>query len=224
MTTPPRHLALIPDGNRRWARRVGCSVRDGHAAGITRVGEITAAAWAAGVEVVTFWWGSPANLTSRSLEEVAGIVGVLEDWLQGPGSALIRTCNADFEVLGRWEELTPSLRAAVEAARSARTVGSAKKLVLLMAYDGRDELRAAAAALGGGGKDTRAFGEALWTGRLPPVDLVLRSGGESHLSAGFMLWHIAEAELAFVDLLWPDVSTDNLQTVFANRAQRRFGR
>ena len=70
----PRHLALIPDGNRRWARARGLTTAQGHQAGIQAVGRVAEAAFAAGVEVVSFWWGSPANLIRRDPEEVAGIV------------------------------------------------------------------------------------------------------------------------------------------------------
>lgn len=224
--SPPRHLAFIPDGNRRWARARGLPVGAGHAAGIENVGVLVAAAWEAGVETVTFWWGSPANLTQRAPDEVATIVGVLEAWLADGGAALLARYGADFEALGRWAELCPSLMAGVTAARAGATPGAARKLVLLMAYDGRDEIRAAAAALHGGGPDAATFSRALWTGHLPPVDLVVRTGGEPHLSAGFLLWQIAEARLAFLAEPWPACTPAALHEVLADygSGERRFGR
>jgi undecaprenyl diphosphate synthase len=220
----PRHLALIPDGNRRWARARGLSTRAGHAAGIAALGPIAAEAWRQGVEVLTFWWGSPANLSRRAPEEVDAIISVLADALAGPLAALLAAEGAGFEAHGRWPALCPALAAPIAALPPPRP--GAPRLVLLMAYDGRDELRAAAEALGGGGATAADFTAALWTGHLPPVDLVLRTGGEPHLSAGFLLWGIAEAQLHFSAKLWPDFGPADLHEALAAAAatERRLGR
>lgn len=224
MTRIPRHLALIPDGNRRWARARGLGPTDGHRAGIRVVGTIAEAAWAAGVEVVTFWWASPSNLQRREPAEVAGILATLSDWLCDEGGALLARAGAAFEVHGRWEALCPEVARGIGAALRAAGPGP-KRLVLLMAYDGRDEIRAAAGKLGGGGPDSRAFGRATWTGGLPEVDLVVRSGDEPHLSAAFMAWSAADAQLAFPGEMWPDFTPDSLGRVLADfaRTSRRFG-
>lgn len=218
----PRHLALIPDGNRRWARAHGLEGPEGHRRGIARVGEIAEAAWEAGVEVVTFWWGSPANLTKRRPDEVDVIVGSLGDFLSGPASRLLARHDAAFEIQGRWAQLCPSLEGAVAAAEAAAGSGP-RKLVALMAYDGRDEILAAAAQ---GRGDRASFEAALWTGGLPPVDLIVRTGGEPHLSAGFLLWWIAEAQLHFTDTLWPDFDPEALAEALSRYAEtpRRLGR
>lgn len=206
MTQPlpgaPHHLAIIPDGNRRWARARGQGPSDGHAAGIANVGHVADAAFEAGVQVFTFWWGSPANLTKRAPAEVAAIVDVLNRWLLGPGVELLRRWNARFDAFGRWQELCPGIAPGVEAARAAAGDGP-RRLVLLMGYDGREELLDAAERLGGQPIAPEDFGAALWTGDLPPVDLLVRTGGEPHLSAGFLLWRIAEAQLSFPDVFWP---------------------
>jgi len=210
----PGHLAVIPDGNRRWARRRGESATDGHRAGIARVGEVADAAFGAGVQVFSFWWGSPANLTRRSPDEVAGIVGVLDAWLRVQAPALCARYGLGFEAIGRWRELCPSLAPAIDALprRGSRT------LVLLMAYDGREEILAAA------GSDD--FEQSLWTGHLPAVDLLIRTGGEAHFSAGFLLWKLAEAQLAFPTELWPAFDEACLARELARYAaiERRFGR
>ena len=218
----PRHLAVIPDGNRRWARSQGLSVREGHAAGIANVGAVADAAFEAGVEVFSFWWGSPANLTKRSAEEVEGITGVLTDWLTDEGRALIARHDAQFDVYGRWEQLCPGIRAGVDAARSVSGKGP-KRLVLLMAYDGREELAEAAAS---GARSVEGLGAAMWTASLPPVDLLIRTAGEPHLSAGFLLWHLSDAQLAFEEPPWPAFGTDDLTRVLGRygTTERRFGR
>ncbi len=225
MPDVPRHLALIPDGNRRWARARGEGAEAGHRAGMQRVGQVADAAFAAGVEVVSFWWGSPANLTRRDPAEVAGIVKVLNEFLGCGANGLLSRHGAQFEAIGRWRELCPGLEAGVDAACDAAGSGP-PKLVLLMAYDGRDELRAAAEALGGGGPREADFEAALWTGHLPPVDLLIRTGGEPHLSAAFLLWRLAEAQLAFPEMPWPDFGPEQLREQLDRYSsiERRFGR
>ncbi|MCB9761443.1 MAG: di-trans,poly-cis-decaprenylcistransferase [Alphaproteobacteria bacterium] len=223
MRPVPRHLAIIPDGNRRWARARGLAPADGHRAGVAALGPVLEAAWDAGVEVCSFWWGSPANLTRRKPEEVAVITGALNHWLAAEGVRLVAP-ERRFHALGRWAELCPEIRPGVEAVRAAAGPGP-QALALLMAYDGRDEIRAAADARGGGGASARDFEAALWTSALPPVDLVIRTGGEPHLSAGFLLWHIAEARLHFSPLPWPAFTPDALALALREFAdtERRFG-
>lgn len=213
---------MVPDGNRRWARARGLSVREGHAAGIRNVGRLARVAWEEGVEVFTFWWGSPANLTHRDPGEVADIVDVLAGWLAGPARDLL--AGRRLVVAGRWEALCPALGPALRRAQAAAGAGP-QTLVLLMAYDGRDEIRDAAARVGAGA-DADAFTRALWTGTLPPVDLVLRTGGEPHLSAGFLLWQIAEARLAFTPTLWPALAPAAFRRHLARAraTPRRYGR
>ena len=227
MTGVPRHLAIVPDGNRRWARARGLAPSEGHRAGIQVVGAIAEAAWAAGVEVVTFWWGSTANLQRRDPDEVAVITGCLRDWLAGSGASLVERSGAAFEVHGRWQELCPSITSGVEAIRQAAGAGPRpRRLVLLMAYDGLEEIRAAADRLGGGGASREAFGRATWTGGLPPVDLLIRTGGEPHMSAGFMAWGAADAQLAFPSVMWPDLTEGLFAGILRTYGEtgRRFGR
>jgi len=174
-------------------------------------------------EVFSFWWGSPANLLEREPAEVRTIVQSLGGWLTGECPALLRDTGADFRIVGRWQEICPELEPGVEAARAAAQTGG-PTLVVLMAYDGRDEIAAASAASSGGGR--AGIESLLWTAGLPPVDLVVRTGGTTHLSAGFMLWHIAEAELHFSEKPWPDFTVEDLGAAIArySTSERRFGR
>lgn len=221
----PRHVAVVPDGNRRWARARGLTPSDGHRVGIRGVGPVAEAAWAAGVEVFTFWWGSPSNLLNRDRDEVAVITGCLRDWLEDEGASLVSRAGAAFEVHGRWRSLCPDIEPGVAAIRGAAGVG-ARRLVLLMGYDGREEIRAAAQALGGAGESLADFGRATWTGGLPPVDLLIRTGGEPHNSAGFMAWSAADAQLAFPQVLWPAFTPELLAGILRTYGVtgRRFGR
>ncbi|MCA9573815.1 MAG: undecaprenyl diphosphate synthase family protein [Myxococcales bacterium] len=221
--TPIRHLAIIPDGNRRWARARGMSAQEGHIAGIGAIDGAIREAFAQGVEMVTFWWGSPANLTQRAPEEVRGIVDALGDWLDGPAQRLLRDTDARFGAFGRIDELCPELRPKLDRALGAASAGP-RQVTLLMGYDGRDELREAARTFARGA--SQSLEEGLWTAGLPDVDLLLRSGGSAHLSAGFMLWHIAEARLAFVDEPWPAVTPAVVRRELeaAGAQTRRYGR
>jgi undecaprenyl diphosphate synthase len=219
---PVRHLAIIPDGNRRWARARGATVQAGHQAGIAAIDAAIREAFAQGVEIVTFWWGSPANLTKRAPDEVRGFVDALGAWLDGPALALLRDADARFDAHGRIDELCPELSPKVAAARAGAGAGP-RRVVLLMAYDGRDELRHAADQLAKGEASSLEAG--LWTADLPDVDLLLRSGDSAHLSAGFMLWRIAEARLAFVSEPWPAVTPAILrrELTAAGAQARRYG-
>lgn len=212
-----RHLAVIPDGNRRWAHQQGLSSAQGHQEGIRKVGEVAGWAYAFGLEVFTFWWGSPANLRRRSPEE--RIVESLGEWLQKEAPSLLENWDAEVEVIGRWRELCPSLLPAVEGVSSRR---GRRRLVVLMAYDGQEELLAAAAR---GPQSREELQQGLWTGALPPVDLVLRTGGEPHLSAGFLLWQIAEAQLAFSNTLWPAMQQPEFYAILQqfSGTPRRYG-
>lgn len=217
----PVHLAIIPDGNRRWARQQGLAVSAGHRSGIANVERITETAWDAGVEVFSFWWGSPANLERRDPEEVQAIVGVLRHWLLDRAPGLLQRHGARFSIYGRWRELCPDLADGVAAAEAASGPGP-RRLVLLMAYDGREELAAAAST---GPRDLRELGARIWTADLPDVDLAIRTAGEPHLSAGFLLWHLAEAQLAFPTPPWPAFTPQDLVAELTRFAgtERRFG-
>ena len=217
-----RHLALIPDGNRRWARGLGLSDTEGHRAGIARVAPLVSAAWAQGVSVVSLWWGSPANLVRRQPAEVQGIIGSLAEFLEGNAPRLLATHAAGFSLVGRWQEYCPSLVPGETACKVA-SGRSGRHLCVLMAYDGREELLAAATGFVGG-----ALGDLekrLWTAHLPPVDLLVRTGGEPHLSAAFLAWKAADAMFESVDTLWPDFQEQHLREILKRRsgAQRRFG-
>lgn len=219
--TVPRHVAIIPDGNRRWARARGRSVTEGHRAGIEHAARIVEAGFDAGVEVMTLWWGSPANLQRRDPAEVEGIVEALR-WLLDEGiSPALQARGLGLQLLGDWPRWAPTLGAAAGLAESRPFSG--RGLVVLFAYDGRDEIVDACRRVSD--PDVSRLGAAMWTGHLPPVDLVIRTGGEPHLSAGFLLWSIAEAMLAFPEELWPDFGVDAFQRCLADAGsrRRRFG-
>jgi len=162
-----------------------------------------------GVEVFTFWWGSPANLTKRDADEVQHIVARLDAWLRKEAPPLLARWDATFSIHGRWRELCPQLQEAVDIAAAAQGQGK-RQLVVLMGYSGRDEMRAAVEEAASAGAPL-TFENRLWTAGLPPVDLVIRSGLARHLSAGFLMWTIGEASIAFEEMMWPDYTVESLR-------------
>ena len=181
------------------------------------LGPAATAAWDSGVEVVTFWWGSPANLLKRDPDEVANIIGVLADWLPAAGVELLRANDATLQLGGRWQELAAALIPAVDAAELAlrRPAGSpppSRKLLVLIGYDGQEEILDAAARVSRSGDGD---GSSVSTERLSS-GLVDRSCAARRLDcaqcrrrrapiAGFMLWHIANAQLSWLPEYWPAV-------------------
>jgi undecaprenyl diphosphate synthase len=126
-------------------------------------------------------------------------------------------------MLGRWQEHCPELAGPLARAQAAAGPGK-RRIVVLMAYDGRDELKTAVEAATRAGSSAE-FPKHLWTAHLPAVDLLVRTGDSSHLSAGFMLWSIAEARLVFPSRLWPDMTADELERLLtdAGSQERRYG-
>jgi undecaprenyl diphosphate synthase len=227
----PRHVAIIMDGNGRWAERRGLPRVAGHRAGAEAVRRTMRAAADAGVEVLTLYAFSSENWR-RSEGEIADLTGLMPFYLERELKTLEKE-GVRLNLIGEPEafgpELAQKLRAAVD-----RTAGNARlTLNVALNYGSRFELAKAARRLAercvsGEGDpaaiDEAALGAELQTASLPDLDLLIRTSGEMRLS-NFLLWQAAYAELLFVDTLWPDFDetafNDALAT-FAKR-QRRFG-
>lgn len=237
MKNVPDHIAIIPDGNRRWARKNGIIPWQGVRKGAERFEETAEFLFSYGVSYVTFWAGSEDNLTKRSVSEVSFLVSLLRNWLKKVSASGTFVKNKiRFRVIGRWdavfkkdEKTTELKRLIVELEK--RTSGFKKNnLTVLFGYDGRREMVEAIEKISGMGKGKRLDYEtvrnALWTGALPPVDLVIRTGGEAHWSAGFMMWHTADSQLYFTEKLWPDFKKIDMEKVLEDfsKRERRFGK
>ena len=224
----PRHVAIIMDGNRRWARERGLSEAEGHAAGVEAIRPIVRHAVRRGIEVLSIYAFSRENW-SRSDDEVATLFGLLESAIRDETPEL-REQGAQVRILGRLEELPASTRASIEEALAATADG--RRLVLNVAfnYSGRQELvDAARRCLADGLRpdeiDEAAIEARLYTAGLPAVDLLIRTGGEQRIS-NFLLWQTQYAELYFCDRYWPDFGPDQLDEALGEfaRRTRRFGR
>jgi undecaprenyl diphosphate synthase len=224
----PRHVAVIMDGNRRWARARGVPDFEGHAAGLEAVRALIQHAVRRGVPMVTLYAFSRENW-ARSDDEVAGLFDLLARAIADETDELAAQ-GVRVRLLGRLEELPEATRQSIEGALARTSQGTVLQLNVAWNYAGRTELvdafrRIAAAGTPPEQVDERTISEALYTGGLPDPDLVIRTGGEQRIS-NFLIWQSAYAELWFTDCLWPDFGPDTLDEAlleFARRS-RRFGR
>ena len=224
----PRHVAIIMDGNRRWARQHGKPELDGHAAGVEAIREILKHAVRRGVPVMTLYAFSRENW-ARSDDEVIGLFGLLEAAIRSETEEL-RAQGVQIRLLGRLDELPEETRRSIGEALEATAGGDRLILNVAFNYAGRTELvdavrRLVAQGTDPGSIDESAIGAALYTAGLPDPDLLIRTGGEQRIS-NFLIWQSAYAELYFCDALWPDfgpAAFDQALLEFARR-HRRFGR
>jgi len=229
--TVPRHVAIIMDGNGRWAAKRGLPRAAGHRAGAEAVRTTLKAAARAGVEVLTLYAFSSENWR-RSEEEVSDLKGLLAYYVDKELDTLHRE-GVRLQLIGDPSAFGPQLVQRLERAVE-RTAGNTRlTLVVALNYGSRTEIAAAARALAEDvaawrrdpdSVDEQAIDEALNTAGLPDLDLLIRTSGEVRLS-NFLLWQAAYAELLFVDTLWPDFDEAaflDALSQFAGR-QRRFG-
>jgi undecaprenyl diphosphate synthase len=224
----PRHVAIIMDGNRRWARHRELSELDGHAAGVEAIRGLVGHAVRRGVPVVTLYAFSRENW-ARSDEEVNGLFGLLEAAIRSE-TAELRAQGVRVRLLGRLDELPEATRASIEEALGATAHGDRLLLNICFNYAGRTELVDAFRQLATSGTpaeqiDEAAITDALYTAGLPDPDLVIRTGGEQRLS-NFLIWQSAYAEFYSCDALWPDFGPDAFDAALLEfaRRNRRFGR
>ncbi len=224
----PRHVAIIMDGNRRWARAHDQSELEGHAAGVEAIRGLLQHAVRRGVPVLTLYAFSRENW-ARSDDEVSGLFHLLEDAIRSETTELAAQ-GVRVNLLGRVNELPDQTRASIGGALDATSEGQRLLLNIAFNYAGRTELvdamrRLVASGLAPEDIDEAAISGALYTAGLPDPDLVIRTGGEQRLS-NFLIWQSAYAEFYFCDALWPDFGPDAFDEAlleFANR-HRRYGR
>ena len=224
----PRHVAIIMDGNRRWASQRGLSELDGHAAGVEAIRGLLQHAVRRGVPVMTLYAFSRENW-ARSDEEVTGLFGLLEAAIRSE-TAELRAQGVRIRLLGRIDELPQATRDSVEQALDATAGGERLLLNICFNYGGRTELVDAFRRLAAGGVpaheiDEAAIDASLYTAGLPDPDLVIRTGGEQRLS-NFLIWQSAYAEFYTCEALWPDFGPDAFDAALLEfaRRHRRFGR
>ena len=219
-----RHVAIIMDGNGRWASARRLPRIAGHKAGVEAVRKVVEAAPGLGIETLTLYAFSSENW-KRPEDEVGYLMGLLKQYLLSEIAELDRN-GVRLSFIGDYNKLTPELLALLEGAEM-RTRGNMKlRLVIALNYGGQDEIvRAVRAVLAAGeAPDAAAIAARLDTADLPPLDLIVRTSGEQRLS-NFLLWQSAYAELVFTDQLWPDFNGESLASACAAfaRRERRYG-
>ena len=227
----PRHVAIIMDGNGRWAKARGLPRAAGHRQGAEAARKVLRAAGEAGVECLTLYAFSSENWR-RPQDEVNDLMGLLRFYIEKELDSLHRE-GVRLRIIGDHRAFSPETARMVDAA-VARTAGNARMtLAVALNYGARGELvnavrdlaaRAAAGDLAPEAIDEAAIEASLDTAGLPPLDLLIRTSGEQRLS-NFLLWQAAYAELLFVDTLWPDFDGDALRAALAEFAarDRRYG-
>ena len=227
----PRHVAIIMDGNGRWAKKRFLPRIAGHRAGVEAVRRVTRAARAMGIEALTLYAFSSENWR-RPEAEVSDLMGLLRHFIRSDLDELARE-NVRLRVIGDYRRFAPDLVAMVDDAVARTAANTGPLLAIALNYGAQAELAAAARRLAERARagsldpaaiDADAIERELDTHDLPPLDLLVRTSGEQRLS-NFLLWQAAYAELLFVDTLWPDFDEAALRAAvdaFARR-QRRYG-
>lgn len=227
----PRHVAIIMDGNGRWARRRHLPREAGHAAGVGAVRQIVRTANNAGIENLTLYAFSSENW-KRPATEVGALMGLFRSYFKTDLVELVER-GVRVRVIGNRSRVAADIHEMIEDAERLTLANRGLNLTFAFDYGGQEEIANAARELARAAKEGRLdpetinpelFAKRLFTSALPEPDLIIRTAGDHRLS-NFLLWQSAYAELMFVDTLWPDFSADAfLQAVnqFSLR-ERRFG-
>lgn len=227
----PRHLAIIMDGNGRWASERGMLRHFGHRKGVDTVKTIVKAAREQGIEFLTLYSFSTENWT-RPKEEVNELFKLLKLFIRRDLAELHQN-KVKVKIIGQRNKLPADILALLDEAENLTKDNEAQTLIIAFNYGSRQEIVSAAQKLASkvaaGELAPEAITEellsnALDTGGIPDPDLILRTAGEFRLS-NFLMWQASYSEFAFVDKYWPDFTADDLREVLANYAvrQRKFG-
>ncbi len=221
----PRHVAVIMDGNGRWAAKRGLPRVAGHKAGVDSVRAIVRAAGELGIETLTLYSFSTENWL-RPAEEVGELMKLLS-WALNKETLELDKNNVRLSAIGRLEALPAGVRKELEGAIVRLQHNDGLNLVLALNYGGRQEiLDAANRALNSGAKtlDEDDIAENLYTANLPELDLMIRTSGEMRIS-NFLLWQAAYAEIFVTPVLWPDFRKEHLVAALEDfqKRDRRFG-
>jgi undecaprenyl diphosphate synthase len=219
----PRHVAVIMDGNGRWAESRGLPRVAGHREGAEAVRAVVRTARRIGLEALTLYAFSMQNW-ARPAEEVEALMLLLGEFLETERGEM-RENAVRLNAIGDLDRLPAPLRAQLATVMAETAGNGGLVLTLALSYGGREELvHAARAAAAAGPVDDAALEAHLWTRGLPELDLLVRTSGERRIS-NFLLWQAAYAELLFTDVLWPDFRDEAFLSAVADfqARERRFG-
>ena len=221
----PRHVAIIMDGNGRWAKKRMLPRAMGHKRGVETVRNIVRAAGELGLKTLSLYAFSSENW-KRSEEEINDLMGLMRDFIKSDLDEFAAN-DVRLRIIGDYKALAPDIVDMLEESIARTSKNSRTTLAVALNYGSQDEMVRAARAAAAQGEITAANIEAnLDTAGLPPLDLLIRTSGEQRLS-NFMLWQAAYAEFWFTETLWPDFNKDELAAAlneFARRERRYGGR
>ena len=226
----PQHIAIIMDGNGRWAAEKGKPRSFGHQAGVDTVRRITAECTRLGVKYLTLYTFSPENW-NRPATEVAALMGLVLTSLE---DEIFMKNNVRFRVIGDLKRLPEEVRLKLHETEEHTAANTAMTMVIALSYSSRWEITEAtrqianevkAGTLNPADINEDTIAQHMATAFMPDPDLLIRTGGEERIS-NYLLWQIAYSELYFCDTFWPDFSEEELQRAIANyqQRQRRFGK
>jgi len=231
MNVIPNHVVVIPDGNRRFAKELGKDPWYGHELGAKNTENLIKRAHKLGIRELSFWGSSLENLKKRPVEETRALLRIYETYFKELlGNSDIHENKVRVRLIGRWREQFPeSLKTTLFQIEEATKDYGEYGLNFFLAYSGDDDMLQACNNLLAqyGDKKTHIGPEelkqALMTKELPVVDYMIRTGGDPHLSAGFMMWDTANVELYFSDKLYPGFDEEAFEEAildFGRRARR----
>lgn len=228
----PNHIAIIPDANRRWARERGLEPWKGHEAGAENFERLISYSLKKGIQCLSIWGSSIDNLAKRPLPEKMALLDIYKRYftkmLEGRE---ISENEVRVNFIGRWEEQFPDSLKQIIYAVIEKTKNYQKRILnFMLAYSGTDDMMRAIEKINSkyekGVKITAEMvKENLMTAEIPAVDYMIRTGGEPHNSAGFMMWDTADAQLYFANEKFPDFDEEKFEAALVEYAerQRRFG-
>jgi undecaprenyl diphosphate synthase len=229
----PNHVVIIPDGNRRWARSRGLEPWNGHEAGAKTMKELIQAARDLGIRELSFWGSSLDNLKKRPLTESRELLRIYSEQFRelSESEELVRD-QVRVRIIGRWREQFPSSLTGLLTEIEEKTKHhTGHFLNFFLAYSGVDDMLQAFRSVADASLRAKDISEETLKGMLmsrdvSSVDLMVRTGGDAHLSAGFLMWETADSQLVFSEKLFPDFNADALRESIEEfgRRERRYGK
>jgi undecaprenyl diphosphate synthase len=218
-----RHVAIIMDGNGRWAKKRHLPRVVGHQRGVEAVRRLVKSARAMGLEALTLYAFSTENWR-RPEEEIGALMGLLKRFILSDLDEFAAD-NVRLKIIGDYKRLPEDVVELIEGALARTSANTGSTLAVALNYGSQDEIaRAARAAAAKGEITPETIAAELDTADLPPLDLLIRTSGEVRLS-NFLLWQAAYAEMWFTDVLWPDFTPEHLEEALAafGHRERRYG-
>ena len=227
----PQHVAIILDGNGRWAKQRHMPRNFGHKAGADNLEQVISDAWDLGIKYLTVYAFSTENW-KRSVEEVTGIMTILRNFLRQSIEKSNKN-NMRVSVIGERSRLDADIRAAIEDLEEATKDNTGIRFIIALNYGGRDDITRAVRRISADVKDGKLteseiteelISSYLDTADIPDPDLLIRTSGEIRIS-NFLPWQVAYSEFYFTDTLWPDFKKEDLEKAidYYNGRDRRFG-